>query len=411
MNTNDEINLHQILLIFTKRWKYLFILSLFFTLGALIKHKYFPVYPGAGKLIIKDVRNSQLQSILGHAAGLGGEIPSIETKGDDSVTRAETLLDIHEFYVLVAKRLLKEKNESHNASLINFFMDFSNNENDPEMIHEIANKLSTMISFNIAKADILEVDVKSNNKELSVIITNDTLIEARDSLIENELMDLNRAEVYFKSEIDGVRGRIDEIENSTVLKMQKNQILSVDIEKGDSSKYIGELKKNINNTNVALINNQSKIIELQNNLRASIPMKDNGVINKFTEASQIRMLEDENKDMSLEIKTYSDYLKNFESQKSKLVPFQYEIEKMNANHEFEYKVYASLNDSMARIGLQKIYVKNRIEILELERLSRVHSSPPLLIMVLIALTLSQVFGFFGIYLYELFRPYGSISDR
>ena len=92
MNTNDEINLHQILQIFTKRWKYLFILSLFFTLGALIKHKYFPVYPGTGKLIIKDVRNSQLQSILGHAAGLGGEIPSIETKGDDSVTRAETLL-------------------------------------------------------------------------------------------------------------------------------------------------------------------------------------------------------------------------------------------------------------------------------------------------------------------------------
>jgi len=411
MNTNDEINLHQILQIFTKRWKYLFILSLFFTLGALIKHKYFPIYPGTGKLIIKDVRNSQLQSILGHAAGLGGEIPTIETKGDDSVTRAETLLDIHEFYVLVANRLLKEKHVSHNASLINFFKDFSNIENDPEMIHEVANKLSTMISFNIAKADILEVDVKANNKELSVIITNDTLIEARDNLIEKELMDLNRAEVYFKSEIDGVRGRIDEIENSTVAKMQKNQILSVDIEKGESSKYIGELKKNINNTNVNLINNQSKILELRNNLRTIIPMKDTGVINKFTEASQIRMLEDENKDLSLEMKTYSDYLKNFESQKSKLVPFQYEIEKMNANHEFEYKIYASLNDSMARIGLQKIYVQNKIEILELERVSRVHSSPPLLIMILIALTLSQVLGFFSIYLYELFRPSGSIYDR
>ena len=411
MNTNDEINLHQILQIFTKRWKYLFILSLFFTLGALIKHKYFPVYPGTGKLIIKDVRNSQLQSILGHAAGLGGEIPSIETKGDDSVTRAETLLDIHEFYVLVASRLLKEKKESRNPSLINFFKEFAHDENDPEMIHEVANKLSTLISFNIAKADILEVDVKANNKELSVMITNDTLIEARESLIEKELMDLNRAEVYFKSEIDGVRGRIDEIENSTVLKMQKNQILSVDVEKGESSKYIGELKKNINNTNVALINNQSKILELQNNLRASLPMKDYGVINKFTEASQVRMLEDENKDLSLEIKTYSDYLKNFESQKSKLVPFQYEIEKMNANHEFEYKIYASLNDSMARIGLQKIYAKNKVEILELERLSRVHSSPPLLIMILIALTLSQVLGFFSIYLYELFRPSGSIYDR
>lgn len=410
MNTSDEINLHQILQIFTKRWKYLFILALFFTLGALIKHKYFPVYTGTGKLIIKDVRNSQLQSIVGHAAGLGGESNFVETKGDDSVSRAETLLDIHEFYVLVAQRLLNEKNETRNASLVHFFGDFSQLESDPEMIHEVANKLAVMISFVMAKSDILEVDVKSNNRELSVLIANFTLIEARDSLIDKELSDLNRAEAYFKSEVNGVRGRIDAIENSTVIMMQKNQILSVDIEKGESSRYIGELKKNINNTNVVFLNNRSKIQELRQNINASLPARDDGVINKFNEAAQVRMLEDENKNLSLEIKTYSDYLKNFENQKSKLVPFQYEIEKMNASHDFEYKIFSTLNDSLARIGLQKIYVKNKIEVLELERLSRVHSSPPLLIMVLMALTLSQVLGIFSIYLYELFRPSGSIYD-
>ena len=86
------------------------------------------------------------------------------------------------------------------------------------------------------------------------------------------------------------------------------------------------------------------------------------------------------------------------------MPFQYELEKMNASHDFEYKMYAALNDSLARIGLQKTYVKNKVEILELERISRVHSSPPLLIMILIALTISQIFGIFSIYVYELFKP-------
>ncbi|MBC7537963.1 MAG: hypothetical protein H7281_04030 [Bacteriovorax sp.] len=404
MNTSDEISLHQILQIFTKRWKYLIVLALFFTLGALIKHKYFPSYPGTGKLIIKDVRNSQLQSVIGHAAGVSGETPSPELKGDDLVTRAEALLDIHEFYVATTNRLLVLKNEEHNISLINFFKEFKKEESDPEFIHDVANKLSTMISFNTSKADILVVDTKSNNKDLSVILVNETLKEAQKNLIDRELEDLNRAETYFKLEIDGVRGRLDRIESSTVAKMQKNQIFSVDMEKGESSKYIGELKKNINNARIALSNNESKITELQMNIKATFVKKDTGVISKFNEASQIRLLEDENKDLNLELKTYQTYLKNYESQKNGLVPFQYEIEKMNASHEFEYKIYASLNDSLARIGLQKTYVRNKVEILELERISRVHSSPPLLIMILIALTISQVFGIFSIYVYELFKP-------
>lgn len=404
MNTSDEINLHQILTIFTNRWKYLIVLALIFTLGALIKHKYFPSYPGTGKLIIKDVRNSQLQSIIGHAAGVIGELSSPEVKGDDQITRAESILDIHEFYVAVGNRLLKIKNEEHNISLINFFKEIKINENDPEFIHIVGNKLSANISFSTSKADILVVDAKSNNKELSVILVNETLREAQKNLIDRELDDLNRAENYFKLEIDGVRGRLDIIENSTVAKMQKNQIFSLDMEKGESSKYIGELKKNINNVNIALSNNESKIAELQMNIKASMIKKDSGVISKFNEASQIRVLENENRDLNIEVKTYQTYLKNFERQKNGLVPFQYEIEKMNASHEFEYKIYASLNDSLARIGLQKTYVKNKVEILELERPSHVHSSPPLMIMILIALTISQVFGIVSIYFYELFKP-------
>ncbi|MBY0415188.1 MAG: hypothetical protein K2Q18_13540, partial [Bdellovibrionales bacterium] len=74
MNSNEEITLHQVLQIFTKRWKYLLLLGLVFILGALIKHKYFPMYPGTGKLIIKDVRNSQLQLVLSTVAGPGTEV-------------------------------------------------------------------------------------------------------------------------------------------------------------------------------------------------------------------------------------------------------------------------------------------------------------------------------------------------
>lgn len=402
MNSNEEISLHQVLQIFTKRWKYLLLLALVFILGALIKHKYFPTYPGTGKLIIKDVRNSQLQLVLNSVAGAANE-GSSDLKGDGEVERAETVLDTHEYYVALASRLLKIKNEQKTVSLINFFKRFEGSENNPEFVHDVGNALSSMLSFSSTKGGVLSINVKTYNRELSVIIVNAALEEAQKNIIDRELEDLNRAESYFNVEIESVRSRLDSIENSTVKKLQKNQILSVDVEKGDSSKYISELKKNINDTKIAISNNESRIAVLNEKIKNG-GAKDLGVISKFNESSQVKVLENENKELQIELKTYQSYLRSYENQKTGLVPMQYEIQKMNANHDFEYKMFASLNDSLARIGLQKTYVKNKVEILEKERISKVRSSPGLFIMILISLMLSQVIGMFSIYVYELFKP-------
>ncbi|AUN99577.1 hypothetical protein DOM21_02945 [Bacteriovorax stolpii] len=401
MNPNEEITLHQVLQIFTRRWKYLLMLALLFTLAALVKHKYFPMYPGTGKLIIKDVRNSQLQLVLSSVAG-GNEV-SPDAKGDDVVDRAETVLDTHEFYVALANRLIQIKNEQNSLPLKNFFKKFEGKETDPEFPHDVGNALSGILSFNSGKGGVLTINAKTYNRELSVIILNAALEEAQKNLIDRELEDLNRAENYFNEEIKNARTKLDLIENSTVRKLQKNQILSVDLEKGDSSKYISELKKNINDTKIAISNNTSKIEALVERIKKN-GSRDLGVISKFNESSQIKMLEDENKDLQIQLQTYQTYLKTYENQKTGLVPMQYEIQKMNANHDFEYKMFASLNDSLARIGLQKTYVKNKVDILERERLSKVRSSPSLIIMILISLMLSQVIGMFSIYVYELFKP-------
>lgn len=403
MNSNEEITLHQVLLIFTKRWKYLLMLALIFSLAALVKHKYFPTYPGTGKLIIKDVRNSQLQLVLSSVAGPGTETASSEIKGEDVVDRAEIVLDTHEYYVALAQKLLQIKKETGNISLKNFFEKIGGNVNNPEYVHDIANILSGIITFNSAKGGVLVINVKTYNRELSVLVVNEALKEAQRNIIDRELEDLDRAEAYFNAELESVRDRLDGIENSTVKKLQKNQILSVDVEKGDSSKYMSELKKNINDTSIAISNNKSRINSLTEKIKNG-GARDLGVISKFNESSQVKMLEDQNKDLEIELKTYKSYLRSYENQKTGLVPMQYEIQKMNANHDFEYKIFASLNDSLARIGLQKTYVKNKVDILEQERVSRVRSSPSLAIMMLISLMLSQVIGMFSIYVYELFKP-------
>ena len=144
-----------------------------------------------------------------------------DSRGDDLVTRAETLLDTHEFFYQAANRLLVLKNNEKNIALDNYFNKFKRNVSDPEFLHEVANTLSNNISFVTTKSDVLIINTKTNNRELSVILVNETLREAQKNLIDRELDDLNRAENYFKAEIDNVRSKLDRIENSTVRKMQK----------------------------------------------------------------------------------------------------------------------------------------------------------------------------------------------
>jgi len=200
-----------------------------------------------------------------------------------------------------------------------------------------------------------------------------------------------------------VKKRLDDIEKNTIAKLQHNQILSFDSEKGDSFKYISELRKSINDLSIQKNANELKIAQLKKQV-ARIPLGEDGGLSKFSETAQIRKLEGQNKELDIEIKSLENYLTTFEKDKIGLVPMQFEIQKMNTGHDFEYKLYVSLNDSLSKIGLQKTYAKNRVEILERERESRVVSSPPLIIMVLISLTASQIIGIFSIYIYELIKP-------
>jgi uncharacterized protein involved in exopolysaccharide biosynthesis len=407
---NDEISMYHVMNLFLKRWRYLLILALIGALLALVKHRYFPTYPAKGSLMIKDVKNSQLQSLLSQVAGSMGELALPSVSEDDDMATAALVLNTHKFYVSLAKKITQEydKQKGHkDSSLAPLFSRFSKIERNPNYLDYLAGYLSSIINIGSGKAGQIYFSLKTNRKMLSVALLNYTLEQAKQTLVERELEDLKQAEQYFQSEIDAAKTRLDQIEGVTISKMQKSHILSVDVEKGESSRYMSELKKKINDTNIKITSNMRRISGLKKKLKKK-RKEDGTVISKFNEGAQIRVLQDENKELRHNLSAYESTLKNFNKQKQGLLPFQHEIEKMKANYTFEYKVYESLRSSLAKIGLQKTYVKNKVEILERERITRVRSRPGLVIMILISVLASQIFGLGMIYLYELLRPEGEI---
>ncbi|WP_290734197.1 hypothetical protein [Halobacteriovorax sp. JY17] len=380
---NDEISMYEILQIFLSKWKFLLILALCCILIAVVRHKRFPTYPAQGKLLIKTSENSQLRSFLDTIVGSQQNINPAE--------RAIILLETNDFFLELADHFKTNKQEdSEISNYINSFKD--NNQG-------LASNLRSKLKFRLNKGGQIFFNVNSNRRILSTTIVNQGLIVAKNYLTVREMKEYNEAELYFQSEIDHTLNNLNDLKHSSIQKMQQRNVISLNEEKGEGTKYLSGLKKQINDSQIKISENNSTIKKLKKKERT-----DSKNQSKFGVKARIMQLNDENSALRIKISTSKRYLKKISNQKLELVPFEQEMEKIKANYHFEFKIYEGLRDKLAKIGLQKTYIQNKIDILEFERLDRVRSRPGILLLILIAIMISQVVGFTLIYLIELFKP-------
>ena len=386
METNYQLDPSAFLRIFTKRWKIFLLLSLVSLFFAWIKFENYPDFVGTGKLIIKDNRNSQLQFLILQTANI-----SIDKSYDSSIkeidesSKTDAFLNSHAFYVFLAKK------SRH------LFSDFKNNSND-----EISMMLENMVKISVQKNNIVQFDVKTPSRKLTAGLLGVALNCARNFLIENELNDLNLAESYFEGELHDVDSRIGHIENKTLDIVKSTNSIFLQSDSLEGVRYQKDLYENINQMNLLINENKTKIDDLES--KTDLSSNDRSNPNKYSNSNKIVSLVSENKMLQEKRLALEKIYRNFENQKINSIPLKYEIERMKVNHEFEYKLYSSLVEKLSLLGLQKLYVQGKIQILEVDNFLRVRNSPSLKILFSVALSLSFTLSFFGIYFYELFKP-------
>src|SRR5690606_39125980 len=106
--------------------------------------------------------------------------------------------------------------------------------------------------------------------------------------------------------------------------------------------------------------------ELKKRARKAREGSEAEALSKFALSGRIKQLQDELKTLRVRLATLQEYLKSYGGRKQSLLPFQNEMERLKANYQFEYKVYENLRDGMARLGLERTFIENQIEVLERE---------------------------------------------
>ncbi|MBT3236847.1 MAG: hypothetical protein HN353_12905 [Bdellovibrionales bacterium] len=400
---SDQISLNDILQVFLRRWKILIILALLFVLGALVKHKFFPVYPAHGIILIKSPYNSQYHNLLKSITSEIGEFARDQSGSNQDVAKqAVVFLETTSFYRQLALDIndyyYAHPNDQHYIdSRFKKYFKLSDHE---KRIESLTSILRWVYNFKTFSDGQIRISLKTKNRHLSLILINTILKKAKEVITKRELADIGQAERYFELEIKSIKEKLDKIEAEIILKMQDKKMLSVDIEKGESSRYLTQLRKNIHDIEITLNENKRALRQLKAKFKKG---HQRVLTNKFSKEAQSRNIEEENRTLISKLKTYKSYLKAYGKKQRSLLPFQHEIDTLRSNYAFEYKIYESFRKSMSKLGLQKTYILNKVEILEPEYLSHIHSSPQLLTMIFMAMMISQVLGMGMIYTYELFR--------
>ena len=397
INLDSEVNLYQVLYVFLFRWKYLLIFALIFSLGAIVKHKFFPIYPSRGRLIIKDLSESSAYSVFN--SFISNTSRGMLSKENRQNRKAIIKLSTNDYFIFLAGKLnekIKDPSSRYKskAIILNYLKDKS--------LQKLADDIRLKISFIPDSNGQIIVKGKTKYTLLSMFLVNVTLESSKEWLTNDEIKDFNNAEEFLSTELIKVEKKLEQIESETIYSMKDNELISLEDLKRETSGYLNELRSNINDVKMKMAEN--KII--LKSLSADIKEKRDSLsgLNKFGVNSRIQSLVNENKLLEIKLTNFKLHQKKIRGKGQHLLPYQNKMNKMKSNYVFEYNYYKELKDKIVKIGIQKTYAQNRVKVLERERVERIHSYPGLLMMVLIAVIISQIIAFATIYFYEIFKP-------
>lgn len=406
-NYSIRVALFQVL----SKWKILVLLGLLAVLGALLRHKFFPVYPGQGKLMIKDQGGASLGTVLSQFNGASSLIGNQTT--ESRLTRSLAYLETMNFSEQLAKELWiqlhdKEMPETIQKELFSFLANLGlevdvapEDSKAAEQQARLAHWLMNALSWSSADGGQIVLSLRTDRKAWTTYLINESLEVAKKQLTARELKDVDEATAFFRREMEEVETRLDNLEKSTINKLQKSKILNLEAAKGEASDYLTGLQKNINDTQLRISEGDALLKDLKKRARKARDKSEAEALSKFALSGRIKQLQDELKTLRVRLATLKQYLKSYGGRKQSLLPFQNEMERLKANYQFEYKVYENLRDGMAKLGLERTFIENQIEVLERERAFRVRSRPGVLVLLLVALTISQIIGLAGITIFEL----------
>jgi len=392
-----ELSLSEITTIALRNWPLFLVLFVVTTAIGLSFYKWKNPYVAKTTIIINDNQNSQLQAF---SMNMAGTAKTNEAKKSNSA--AQKSLEYFKTTEFLQKVLNAANNPLLNTQLTlsekagqNVFTklvlsDKTNMTEDEKL--KAYQKLDKMLSFKVKSDFEIEISAANDQQELALYVANITSTVAFDSLRQREAFDIQEINDLVSKEKAAVDAELMEL-NLKLAKFNdkpENLIAVTSIEQVGA--YLSTLKIQKNEVLLKLAENNKLIQTLTSNSngrRESELYGNNG---------RIQALKLENEQLRAKLENLQSAF-NRESNSAKGMPYAAQMyEELRKRADMQLAKFKELSDSLTKVEALKVAAANKYEIFEKARFDKVTPAVPLMIVLFLAMLVSQVLGSLIIYL-------------
>lgn len=392
-----ELSLSEITTIALRNWPLFLVLFVVTTAIGLSFYKWKNPFVAKTTIIINDNQNSQLQAF---SMNLAGTAKTNEAKKSNS--GAQKSLEYFKTTEFLQKVLNAANNPLLNTQLTlsekagqNVFSklvlsDKTNMTEDEKL--QAYQKLDKMLSFKVKSDYEIEISAADDQKELALYVANLTSTVAFENLRQRESFEIQEINDYLTKEKATVDAELTEL-NQKLAKFNdkpENLIAVTSIEQVGA--YLSTLKIQKNEVMLKLAENNKLIQTLSSNSngrRQSELYGNNG---------HIHALKLENEQLRAKLGNLQSAFDR-ESNSAKGMPYAAQMyEELKKRSDMQMAKYKDLSESLSKVEALKVAAANKYEIFEKARIDKVNPAVPLLIVLFLAILISQVVGSLIIYL-------------
>ncbi len=392
----EELSLKEIVKIFTGNW--LLFLILFSVVASTAGGIYVLRIPfvSSGSLVANDAQNSALQSFTTQFFGLTKSVADGK-KNNSPLQKHLEFLKTEEFFNQFMADLEKRGSstdlsiaEKNGYQIYKQLIAPESNTIDDK--NKSIQKLDAMAKIKLQSDFEIAVAFQASDKELALFLTNTALTTIVQSLKDRESLEIIKVESFIKNQIDSAVKNMALLNTQLAEFQNKSENLITLSSKEKVSEYLSELMVRKNEVRLKIAENEKAIgfLSAGPSKRRESQLYGNG--------GRVQSLRLENEMYQSKLKDIQKAIDQV-AQQAKSIPVASQVfDDLKKKSEIEFSKYKSLTEAFSKVEAQKLSVQNRFEILEKSRIEKVVPQISLLILMMLALIISQILGSLIIYI-------------
>lgn len=392
----EDLSLKEIAKIFTGNWVLFLILFTATSMSALGIYAYRIPFVSTGSIVVNDAQNSSLQSFATQFFGLTKSVADGKKNNSPLQKHLEYLKTEEFFNQLLADIQLQEKVESLTIAEKKGFEIFKENYLTMPLTAEsrgqVIQKLDAMTKIKLQSDFEIDISIQAAEKEVALFLTNVALNTVAEILKERELLEIQKVDSFIKGQIEATEKNMKTLNAQLAEFQNKPENLMSLSSKEKVSEYLSELLVRKNEIRMKIAENQKAI-----RLIAPGPSK--------RRESQLYGNGGRVQALTLEIEMHQSKIADIQkaidqvAYQAKAIPVATQVyDDLKKKSEMEFAKYKELTDATSKVEAQMLSVQSRFEILDKGRIDKVVPQISLLVLLMLALLISQVVGSLIIYI-------------